>query len=110
MSMLPTPLMACKRCLTTSLAMAVSSRLQAINGVGSIDIVGGQEREFHVWIDPQRLDSFGLAPGDVAQALASQNVEIPGGRLDSGPTELSIKTRGQVHTAEELGNIIITAA
>jgi HAE1 family hydrophobic/amphiphilic exporter-1 len=99
-----------KRDLTDIAKNSVKQRLQAINGVGTIDIIGGQEREFHVWIDPQRLDSFGLAPGDVAQAVASQNVEIPGGRLDSGALELSIKTRGQVHSAEELGNIIITAA
>jgi HAE1 family hydrophobic/amphiphilic exporter-1 len=99
-----------KRELTAIAKDVVKQRLQAINGVGSVDIVGGQEREFHVWIDPQRLDSFGLAPGDVASALAAQNVEIPGGRLDSGATELSIKTRGQVHSAEGLGNIIITAA
>jgi HAE1 family hydrophobic/amphiphilic exporter-1 len=99
-----------KRDLTDIAKNNVKQRLQAINGVGTIDIIGGQEREFHVWIDPQRLDSFGLAPGDVAQAVASQNVEIPGGRLDSGALELSIKTRGQVHSAEELGNIIITAA
>jgi HAE1 family hydrophobic/amphiphilic exporter-1 len=99
-----------KRDLTDKAKNVVKQRLQAINGVGSVDIIGGQEREFHLWIDPQRLDSFGLAPGDVAQAVASQNVEIPGGRLDSGATELSIKTRGQVHSADELGNIIITAA
>jgi hydrophobic/amphiphilic exporter-1 (mainly G- bacteria), HAE1 family len=99
-----------KRDLTDIAKNSVKQRLQAINGVGTIDIIGGQEREFHIWIDPQRLDSFGLAPGDVAQAVASQNVEIPGGRLDSGALELSIKTRGQVHNAEELGNIIITAA
>jgi HAE1 family hydrophobic/amphiphilic exporter-1 len=99
-----------KRDLTDIAKNTVKQRLQAINGVGTVDIIGGQEREFHVWIDPQRLDSFGLAPGDVAQAVASQNVEIPGGRLDSGALELSIKTRGQVHSAAELGNIIITAA
>ena len=99
-----------KRDLTDIAKNTVKQRLQAINGVGTVDIIGGQEREFHVWIDPQRLDSFGLAPGDVAQAVAAQNVEIPGGRLDSGALELSIKTRGQVHSAEELGNIIITAA
>jgi hydrophobic/amphiphilic exporter-1 (mainly G- bacteria), HAE1 family len=99
-----------KRELTAIAKDYVKQRFQAINGVGTIDIVGGQEREFHVWIDPQRLDSFGLAPGDVAQAMASQNVEIPGGRLDSAALEMSIKTRGQVHSAEELGNIIITAA
>jgi HAE1 family hydrophobic/amphiphilic exporter-1 len=99
-----------KRDLTDIAKNTIKQRLQAINGVGSVDIIGGQEREFHLWIDPQRLDSFGLVPGDVAQAVASQNVEIPGGRFDADARELSIKTRGQVHTAEELGNIIITAA
>src|SRR5664279_5575763 len=99
-----------KRDLTQIAKDVVKQRLQAINGVGGLDIVGGQEREFHVWIDPRRLDSFGLAPGDVSQALAAQNVEIPGGRLDQGSQELSIKTRGQVHSAAELGNIIIPAA
>jgi HAE1 family hydrophobic/amphiphilic exporter-1 len=99
-----------KRDLTAIAKDVIKQRLQAINGVGGIDIIAGQEREFHVWIDPQRLDSFGLAPNDVTQALVAQNVEIPGGRLDSGPLELSIKTRGQVFTANELGNIIITAA
>ena len=99
-----------KRDLTQIAKDVVKQRLQAINGVGGLDIVGGQEREFHVWIDPHRLDSFGLVPGDISQALASQNVEIPGGRLDQGSRELSIKTRGQVYSAAELGNIIIPAA
>jgi HAE1 family hydrophobic/amphiphilic exporter-1 len=99
-----------KRDLTDVAKNKVKQYLQAINGVGGIDIIGGQEREFHVWIDPQRLDSFALVPGDVAQALVAQNVEIPGGRLDSGALELSIKTRGQIHTEAELGDIIITAA
>ncbi len=99
-----------KRDLTALAKDVVKQRLQALNGVGGVDIIGGQEREFHVWIDPQRLESYGLAVGDVAQALVAQNVEIPGGRLDVGKNELSIKTRGQVFSARELGNIIITAA
>jgi HAE1 family hydrophobic/amphiphilic exporter-1 len=99
-----------KRDLTALAKDEVKQRLEALNGVGGVDIIGGQEREFHVWIDPQRLESYGLAVGDVVQALAAQNVEIPGGRLDVGTSELSIKTRGQVYSARELGNIIITAA
>jgi HAE1 family hydrophobic/amphiphilic exporter-1 len=99
-----------KRELTQFAKDVIKQRLQSINGVGVIDIVGGQEREFHVWIDPRRLDSFGLAAGEVAQALAAQNVEIPGGRLDTNAQELSVKTRGQVYSAAELGNIIIPAA
>jgi HAE1 family hydrophobic/amphiphilic exporter-1 len=99
-----------KRDLTALAKDVVKQQLQALNGVGGVDIIGGQEREFHVWIDPQRLESYGLAVGDVTQAMVAQNVEIPGGRLDIGKNELSIKTRGQVYSARELGNIIITAA
>jgi HAE1 family hydrophobic/amphiphilic exporter-1 len=99
-----------KRDLTQIAKDVVKQKLQTINGVGGIDIVGGQEREFHVWIDPHRLDSFSLAPGDIVQALAAQNVEVPGGRLDQSTKELSVKTRGQVHSAAELGNIIVPAA
>ena len=69
-----------KRELTQFAKDVLKQRMQSINGIGAVNIVGGQEREFHVWIDPRRLDSFGLAAGDVAQALAAQNVEIPGGR------------------------------
>jgi len=99
-----------RRDLTKIAKDVIKQRLQAINGVGGLDIVGGQEREFHVWIDPHRLDSFGLTPGDVAQSLAAQNVEIPGGRFDADTKELAVKTRGQIHSASELENIIIPAA
>lgn len=99
-----------KRDLTALAKDVVKQKLQSINGVGGIDIIGGQEREFHVWINPQKLESYGLSVGDVAQMLAAQNVEIPGGRLDLSKTELAVKTRGQVYSAKELENIIITAA
>ncbi len=99
-----------RRDLTKIAKDVIKQRLQAINGVGGLDIVGGQEREFHVWMDPHRLDSFGLTPGDVGQALAAQNVEIPGGRFDADAKELAVKTRGQIHSAAELGDIIIPAA
>jgi HAE1 family hydrophobic/amphiphilic exporter-1 len=88
----------------------IKQQLQTINGVGGVDILGGQNREFQVWIDPGKLESYSLAVGDVMQALAAQNVEIPGGRLDVGAKELSVRTLGQVHTKKQLENIIITAS
>ncbi len=99
-----------KRDLTALAKDNIKQKLQSINGVGGIDIVGGQEREFHVWINPSKLESYQLSVSDVVQMLAAQNVEIPGGRLDLANTELAIKTRGQIYSARELENIIITAA
>jgi hydrophobic/amphiphilic exporter-1 (mainly G- bacteria), HAE1 family len=87
----------------------IKQQIQTINGVGGVDILGGQNREFQVWIDPGKLESYSLAVGDVMQALASQNVEIPGGRLDVGARELSVRTLGQVHDKKQLEDIIITA-
>jgi hydrophobic/amphiphilic exporter-1 (mainly G- bacteria), HAE1 family len=88
----------------------VREKLQTLSGVGGVDLVGGQDREFHVYLDPNKLESMYLSVMDVVQALGAQNVEIPGGRMDVGTQELSVKTRGQVHSAREIGNIVITAA
>ncbi|MGM0576133.1 MAG: efflux RND transporter permease subunit [Myxococcota bacterium] len=87
----------------------IKGKLQTLGGVGGVDLVGDQEREFHVWLSPDQLERYGLATSDVLQALTAQNVEIPGGRMNVGRQEMVVKTRGQVHTAEELGDIIVTA-
>jgi HAE1 family hydrophobic/amphiphilic exporter-1 len=88
----------------------VKQKLQVLPGVGQVTLVGGQDREIQVWIDPARLASHYLSVSDVMQALAIQNIEIPGGRLDIGADEFVVKTRGQVHDAAELGDVIITSA
>ena len=70
--------------------------------IGAIDIIGGQEREFQVWVDRGALEAHGLAVTDVIAALGTQNVEIPGGRVETGPWEYVIRTQGQVFSAAEL--------
>lgn len=87
----------------------VKQRLQTIMGVGGIDIVGGRDREFQVWIDPLRLDAKGLTVFDVVGSLQSQNVELPGGRMNIGNLEFVVKTRGEVHSAQGLSQIIISS-
>ncbi|PID38901.1 MAG: acriflavin resistance protein [Proteobacteria bacterium] len=87
----------------------VKQKLQTLSGVGSLDIVGGRERAFHVWLDPRKLEARGLTVFEVMQALGAQNIELPGGRLNIGNREFILKTRGEVHSAAELGAIIITA-
>ncbi|MBW2528098.1 MAG: efflux RND transporter permease subunit [Deltaproteobacteria bacterium] len=87
----------------------IKTRLQQINGVGSIDIVGGQEEEVQVWVSPDKLASYYLTINDLAQALGAQNLEVPGGRLTAGGKEFAVKTKGEVHSAEALGDIVITS-
>ena len=47
-------------------------------------VLGGRNRQVNVQLDPSRLQSFNLTAVDVQRALATQNVEIPGGMVDPG--------------------------
>jgi HAE1 family hydrophobic/amphiphilic exporter-1 len=87
----------------------VAERLQRISGVGSVDIIGGRERELQIFIDSDKLNGLGLTPQDVAETIAAQNLEIPAGSFESGTRELTVKTKGQLKTAEDIGNIILPA-
>src|SRR5690554_3400923 len=87
----------------------VKTRLQTIQGVGNIDVVGGQEREFRVKLNPIAMQRFGVAVEDVARAVASQNIAIPGGRVKYAGSAFSIKTEGEVLSAEELGQLVIAS-
>ena len=86
----------------------IKQRLQTLPGVGNIDVVGGQEREFHILIDPVALQRYGMAVEDIARTIGAQNIEIPGGRVEQGDLEYTIKTDGEVHSADELSDLVVT--
>ena len=85
----------------------IKKRLENISGIGSIDLVGGYEREILVELDLDKLQSYGLTPFDVQYEIATANFELPGGRLKKGPSELLVRTMGKVEGIEELKNLII---
>jgi HAE1 family hydrophobic/amphiphilic exporter-1 len=80
----------------------VKERIQRINGVGNVEIIGGRAREIHVEIDPAKLAARGLTPGDVAMALQGQNLELPAGRITEGRTELVVTTKGSFESLQEI--------
>ncbi|NOJ80871.1 efflux RND transporter permease subunit [Myxococcus xanthus] len=87
----------------------VKPALQRQPGVGSIDVVGGREREIQIVVDPERLRGFGLAVSDVSQAVQAQNLDVPGGRtMDSG-RERVVRLTSEAKSVDELRNIIIAS-
>jgi hydrophobic/amphiphilic exporter-1 (mainly G- bacteria), HAE1 family len=85
----------------------IKPRLQKILGVGGIDVVGGRKREVQVWVKADQLEKHRLAVQDVFTTLAAQNIEVPGGRFEQGQEELIVKTKGEVHSAEQIGDLIV---
>ncbi len=85
----------------------ISQRLETIPGVSGVQIWGQKRYAMRLWIDPVKLASYGLTVAEVRTALNKQNVELPSGKLTGDNTELTVKTVGNLATAEEFNNIII---
>ena len=98
------------RQLTHLADKVVKERLQRVNGVGSVEIVGGRDREIQVFIDPDRLNGLNLTVQDVAQTIAGQNLEIPAGTFKTGSREFTVKTKGQLVSADDVANIALPVA
>jgi HAE1 family hydrophobic/amphiphilic exporter-1/multidrug efflux pump len=88
----------------------IGQRLETIPGVSGIQIWGEKRYAMRLWIDPSKLSSFRLTVADVRQALNEQNVELPSGKITGDNTELTVKTVGNLTTAQEFNNIIIKAS
>jgi HAE1 family hydrophobic/amphiphilic exporter-1 len=85
----------------------VKKRLENIPGVGSVDLVGGAEKEVQVEIDAARLQAYNLSIQDVINSVGSQHVEIPGGNLTEGPRQLLLRTMGKYKTVEDFNKVIV---
>ena len=82
-------------------------RFSSIDGVARV-FVGGEARPaMRVWMRPERLTGFGLTPADVEQALRSQNVELPAGRLESAQQNVTLRVDRPFANAEQFGQLIV---
>jgi HAE1 family hydrophobic/amphiphilic exporter-1 len=93
--------------LTTFVEQNVQDRLESVNGVGEVLLYGARRRELQVKIDPDRLTGYGLTVTDVATAIRQQNLELPGGRLEQGTRDLSVRTRGRLERPDDFANIVV---
>ena len=85
----------------------IAQRMETIPGVSGVQIWGQKRYAMRLWIDPVKLASYGCTVSEVRNALNKQNVELPSGKITGANTELTVKTVGNLATAEEFNNIII---
>jgi len=84
--------------------------IETVDGVGEVTISGGQAREIHVVLDVEKLNAHGLTVDRVADAIVSENVEVPGGYIPQGHAELTLRTLGRLESTSQFENIVIATA
>ena len=87
--------------------LTVKEQLQTIPDVSGVSIWGEKRYSMRLWLDPVKMSGYGITPMDVKNAVDRENVELPSGSIEGNTTELSIRTLGLMHTAQEFNDIII---
>ncbi|MBI2425585.1 MAG: efflux RND transporter permease subunit [Candidatus Hydrogenedentes bacterium] len=86
----------------------LKSDLEAETGVAQVAVKGGQEEEIQVLVDSQRVKNLGLSLDMVVNALAQQNINLSGGKLQEGRTEYLVRTLNEFASVEEIAGSIMS--
>ncbi len=87
----------------------VKPSLQQVAGVAMVDLVGGKEREIRVEVDNSKLRAYNLSLMQVAQCLASDNINFPAGTVTSNTREFSVRLSGKFQNLDQLRNMVIAS-
>src|SRR3954467_9519227 len=94
--------------LTDLAAEVVAIRLEAIQGVGGVNVNGGNQRQIKVQLDPNAMRAYNVSPVQVSQALARENQEVPAGRVTRGATEQLVSISGRILDPKAFGDIAVS--
>lgn len=87
----------------------VKSRFEVIPGVGRAILSGGNIKSMRIFLDPQKLAAYGYTPADVVEAIPTQHVQQPCGRLISKDREYMLNVNGELSRPEEFDEVVLPA-
>ena len=101
--------------LSNYATISIIDSLKRINGVGDVAILTPADYSMRVWLNSDRMTSYGLTPNDIVNAIKAQNVQAAIGRIGAQPAlpdqqfQLTIQTKGRLSSVDEFGNIVVRA-
>ena len=85
----------------------VVDRLSALDGVAQVTTVGLARPSMRIWLDPGRLSAYRLTPRDVENALRSQNVELPAGRIEARQQNVTLRINRAFTTPADFRSLVV---
>jgi HAE1 family hydrophobic/amphiphilic exporter-1 len=96
------------RDLTDLADETIRPRIEAIAGVGGLNINGGRARQIRVQLDPDAMRAYGVSPLQVTQALQRENQDVPAGRVERGLTQQLVRITGRIKDPLAFADIAVT--
>jgi HAE1 family hydrophobic/amphiphilic exporter-1 len=93
--------------LTTWASQVLQKRLENVRGVGAVTVVGGVERQIHVYLRPAALESLGVSADQVLAAVRSENQELPMGAIRSREQERVVQINARLRSPQDFRDIVV---
>jgi HAE1 family hydrophobic/amphiphilic exporter-1 len=90
-----------------NIAEDIKDEIEKIDGIQEVDLIGGLDREIHIYIEDGKLKTYNLTRADIKNAISSSNVDFPGGDMELDDTNYNIRTVGSFKEIEEIENTVI---
>ncbi len=85
----------------------LQNKFQTIPEVSAVNIIGQKRPAMRIWVDPDKMNAYGIAFNDISTVLNKENVEIPSGKIYGNKTELTIRALGNLTTEKDFRDLII---
>lgn len=94
--------------ITDYLVRIVQPKLESVAGVRNATILGGRNFAMRIWLDPARMYALSITPGDVQQALVSNNYQAAIGKTKGDAISINLNAATDLHTEEEFRDLVVT--
>ncbi len=81
--------------------------LARVSGVGTISVAGAPQREIQVYVDPNKLESYGLSITNISALLSAENRNIPSGAIDIGSNTYALRVEKEFSSAEQMLDVVV---
>ncbi len=85
----------------------LQQQLQTINQVSAINIFGEKRYAMRIWLNPDKMNAYNVAYNDISNAINSENIELPPGKIYGNNTDLTIRVLGRLTSEQQFRDLII---
>ena len=85
----------------------LQQQLQTINQVSAINIFGEKRYAMRIWLNPDKMNAYKVAYNDISNAVNSENIELPPGKIYGNNTDLTIRVLGRLTSEQQFRDLII---
>ncbi len=86
----------------------IINRLNRVEGVGNVFMVGEPVREIQVNVDPQKLEAYNISLEQIGNVLRAENINYPAGNIKMGQTDYPLRYTGEFRESDQIKDIVVT--